>query len=272
MFKWLNNWFTSTPGAARRPVIDRRTVLGMEELQARDLPSSHMFGAGMGMLDFHNARAEVTSFSAALRSSSSTSSDTESNEREGHGSCGAGADATFTASLSNASGATGTASYNAAKNSLSISIKGAAANSSLDVQLDGVSIGTLTTDDNGDGTLKIKNLTAAVNASSALSVGDLTGTFTQVKFTASLTGSATTTSGSAVYNSTRQALNVNLKGLDSKTTYNILLDGTSVGTVTTNKHGFARFHLDSSTLAIVAGTVLTVTDASNNTVLTGTFT
>ena len=273
MMKWLNEWF-GTSRTMQKPVVTRRTILGMEELQGRDLPSSHMLGAGMGMLDFHHVREGTTAMSAALRNSSSTTdsdSDSETTEAGRHGHCGAGANATFTAALSNASGATGTAAYDAAKNSLFITVKGAGASTSLDVQLDGVSIGTLTTDANGDGSLKIKNLTSAVNASSALTVGDLTGSFTQVKFSATLAGDVTSVFGSASYSSTRQDLNVKLNGLSAKTTYSILVDGTSVGTVTTNKHGLARFHLNSSALSIVAGTVLTVVDASNTTVMTGTF-
>jgi hypothetical protein len=259
---WLTKLF-SRPAKQnpRQGYVQPRTRLGMEELTPRDLPNSHLLGSSLG--SFFEAR-QSSSAIISQRTIDATSSHVA---KEGH----CGADATYSATLSNSTGATGTASYLAGSNSLKIQVKGATASSTLDIQLDGVSIGTLTTDASGNGKVTLTNLTAAVNANSALTVGDLTGTFTQVKFSASLTGSASTQTGTAGYNALKHSLNLYFTGAAAKTAYSVLIDGVSVGTLTTNKSGVGKFHLDISTLDIKTGTVIAITDSTNTTIYQGTF-
>jgi len=264
------HWLTrilSRPTKQHAPqgYVAPRTRLGLEELTPRDLPNSHLLGSSLGA--FFEARQS----SAAIYSQqSSDSSSVSSSSHEGRGGqCGA--EATYSATLSNASGATGTATYSATNNSLKIQVKGAAADTTLDVQLDGVSIGSLTTDADGNGKLTLSNLTTAVSANSILTLGDLTGTFTQVKYSATLSGSSSTQTGQAGYNALKHSLNLYFTGAAAKTTYSVLIDGVSVGTLTTNKSGAGRFHIDVSTLDIKAGTVIAITDSTNTTIYQGTF-
>lgn len=274
MMHWLTKWFSGpATQQSRSSHVPPRTQLGMEELTPRDLPSSHLLGSSLGSY-FHARQASSNFSSTALyaqrANSSSSETDTGTTSHEGRGGqCGA--EATYSASLTNSSGATGTASYYLDSNTLKIQVKGAAASTSLDVQLDGVSIGTLTTDASGNGKLTLTDLTAVVNANSAITVGDIAGTFAQVKYSAALTGSTSTLTGQTGYNALKHSLNVYFTGGTAKTVYNVLIDGTSVGTLTTNQSGAGRFHLDLSTLDIKAGTVISITDSNNNTILQGTF-
>lgn len=275
VFSIIKKDHTLRPSSPQRRL---QSQLNLEQLDSRDLPSTHVFAsdfAGMAMSRhaLHAAHARVSqitsSSSQTTTGSSSSSSENEANEQnEG---CHHGSDSTtFAATLANSTGATGTASYSANNNSLRIQVTGAAANASLDVQLDGTSIGTLTTDASGNGSLKLKNLTNPVTATSTLTVGDLTGTFTQESFSASLTGTGSM-KGNATYKASRHDLDIRIKGATANTTYNVLLDGNSVGTFTTKSSGNGRFDLDLSTLNIQAGTILTITDSVNTTILTGTF-
>lgn len=196
--------------------------------------------------------------------------ESENNEhsgREGH----CGGEAAFTATISNSTGATGTASYFTNTNSLKVKVTGATASTTLDVQMDGKSIGSVSTDASGNGTVTVKSLTSAVTATSTLTVGDLTGTFTQNNFSANLSGASASVTGQAGYESLEHSLKVHFTGGTAKTTYNVLIDGTSVGILTTNQSGAGRFHLDLATLVIKSGTLLAITDSSNVTVLQGTF-
>lgn len=259
---WLTKLF-SQPAKQhpRQGHIHPRTRLNMEELTPRDLPNSHLLGSSLG--SFFEARQSST----AIVSQRINDGSSAQGSKGGH----CGAEATYSATLSNATGATGTASYLAGNNSLKISVKGAAVSSTLDIQLDGVSIGTLTTDANGNGKVTLTDLTAVVNANSAITVGDLTSTFTQVNFKASLTGSASTQTGTAGYHALKHSLNLYFTGAAAKTAYSVLIDGVSVGTLTTNKAGAGKFHLDMSTLDIKAGTVIAITDSTNTTIYQGTF-
>jgi hypothetical protein len=102
----------------------------------------------------------------------------------------AGADASITrlsATLTGATGMSGSAHYHAdtttGTNRLSLHVSGLAASQTFTVQIDGTTVGTLTTDANGAGRASFSNLTATVSAGSLLTVLDpsgatvLTGTF-----------------------------------------------------------------------------------------------
>lgn len=143
----------------------------------------------------------------------------------GH-SCGA-ARASLVASLSNANGATGTAAFDESSGSLKVNVTGAAASSTLDISIDGTSVGTVTTDESGNGHARLTGVPAS--AGSTILVGDLTGTFAQVQFSAVLTGASSAITGSAAYNSIRNALKVSVSGAAANTTYNVTVNDVVVG-------------------------------------------
>ena len=172
----------------------------------------------------------------------------------------------MTANLSNASGATGTANFNANTTGLKLSVSGATANSSLDVAVDGTSVGTLTTDASGNGKLQLASTDAAIQAGSTITVGDLAGTFTPTKLTASLTGDAGAT-GTAQFNVRRNDLGVSVSGAAASTTYNITIDNAVVGQFTTNSAGQAsqaKTHLSLTDVTVQAGSILTISDTAGN--------
>jgi len=111
---------------ARRAPRQRGFHLGVEELTPRVLPSTGCAMAAGG------ASAQAARFGSSTAGNFSSESD------EGHD-CGGrhGADhATLAGSLSNSSGATGTASFNESAGSLYVTVKGAAASSTLSVTPD----------------------------------------------------------------------------------------------------------------------------------------
>ena len=60
---------------------------------------------------------------------------------------------------------------------LAVSVTGLPANSTVDVTVGGTVVGQITTNSRGSGRLRLKNLSATVNAGSTISVGTLSGTF-----------------------------------------------------------------------------------------------
>lgn len=227
------------------PRFRSQARLGVEELTPRVLPSASSFG------HFFSHQSE------ALFSESATAGrrDISGDFRSGDG-CH-GSEATLAASLTNASGATGRASYNATTQTLNVHVTGAAASTTLTVAVDGASVGTLTTNSSGNGHATFSGVT--VTAGSTITVGDLTGTFTQIKFTASLTG-ATGVTGTAEYNSLRNKLHLSLTGAADNTTYNVTVNNVIVGQFTTNSSGSGRFHISPSGVTIVAGSTISVSD------------
>jgi hypothetical protein len=83
------------------------------------------------------------------------------------------------AALTGATGTAGHARYHAdataGTNSLSLSVSGLAASSTFTVQIDGTTVGQITTDANGAGKVTLSNLTTAVAAGTVISVLDSTG-------------------------------------------------------------------------------------------------
>ncbi len=94
------------------------------------------------------------------------------------------------------------------------------------------------------------------------------------RLTATLTG-ATGTSGHARYHADATASTngfaVRVSGLAASATFDVKIDGTTVGQVTTDANGAGRVSLTTLTAAVAAGSVVTVVAASGATVLTGTF-
>src|SRR5207244_4146660 len=139
----------------------------LEELMPRVLPSATPFAAALG-----GARSDF----AASAHAPAAAHDGGGCHGEVHG-------AVFTATLANATGATGHAAYDPVSGKLVVEVKGAAASSSLDVQIDGTSVGTLQTGTSGNGraTLTVDTTKVTVKSGSAITIGDLTGTLNQVQ-------------------------------------------------------------------------------------------
>jgi hypothetical protein len=258
-------------GGVRRPAPPApRVRLGVEELTPRVLPS-----AGCGM-----AAAGAASFAARFTAASSSSDDDSSS---GSHDCGGhfgdhhhGAElAALVATLSDSAGATGTAAFNTSSDTLFVSVKGATPSTTLNVTVTDngttTTVGTVTTDASGNGHARITDVTAA--AGDTVAVGDVTGTLNQVKFTATLSGTTAGVSGSARYNSVRNSLQVFVSGAAASTTYNVSVNGTVVGQITTDARG--RGHLrvtPPSGVTIASGSTISIADTGGDpAILTGTF-
>jgi hypothetical protein len=200
------------------------------------------------------------------------------------------------ASLTGAPGTSGTADFksdnSAGQNSFTLTVAGLTASTTYTVDVGGSSIGTITTDSTGAGSLTLSDLTTTIAASSVLTVVDasnntvLTGTFAIAAeggggdchggqdLTASLTG-ATGTSGTADFKTSSTAgqnsFTLTVSGLTASTTYTVEVGTTTIGTFTTDSTGAGSLTLSNLTTTIATGSVLTVLDASSNTVLQGTF-
>ncbi len=191
----------------------------------------------------------------------------------GHGEHGQGnPGAIFTAGLTDAAGATGTAAFNPSSGKLTVSVTKAAANTTLNVVVGGNTIGSVTTDANGNGRTSITELSGAIKAGTTLTVGDLTGTFAQTAFKATLTG-ATGVTGTSDYNVTKNVLSIHLTGATASTVYNVTVNGTVVGQITTNKGGKGHLTIaPPSGVTIVSGSTISVADTTGDpAILTGSF-
>jgi hypothetical protein len=261
MFKLIAMLWKRTPRQPRRPAATRVQAHlrpWVEELSPRVLPSASPLGLGHGFDHHNHGFASASSIAQGAVTSDSSGQ---------HAGCAG--EATLVANLTNASGATGTASFNATDSSLKVQVSGATASSTLNVAVNGVNLGTLSTDASGSGKATFSNVTAT--AGTTVTVGDLTGTFAQVKFTASLTGTSGA-SGSASFNSVKNSLQVFLTGAAASTTYNVTIDGTVVGQIATNSSGSGKLKLTPSSLTIAAGSAISISDTLGNpAILTGVF-
>jgi hypothetical protein len=254
MLTFFGKIFGGMTRKARQPARTHQhsqTRLGVEELNPRVLPSAGPFGLAAARLSGH-AFFAAASMAAADAMHSST-------PFQGGHECGA--EATLTASLTDASGATGQASFNATTGTLKIKVQGATASTSLSVAVDGTTVGSVTTDASGNGQVKLSNV--SVQAGSTITVGDLQGTFAQIRFTASLSG-ATGVTGNANYNSLENQLRVFIRGAAADTTYNVTIDNVVVGQVTTNSSGAGKLHVSPSNVTIKAGSTIAISDTAGD--------
>ena len=89
--------------------------------------------------------------------------------------------------------------------------------------------------------------------------------------TARLTGSG---SGKAFYQQENgvNKLSVTVKGLVANSQYTVIVQGNTVGTMTTNSAGFSTAHFSGSVVPTVqSGNTITIQDATATTVLSGNF-
>jgi hypothetical protein len=199
------------------------------------------------------------------------------------------------ATLSGTSGASGQAEYNpgstSGQSTLVLDVSGLTASQTYTVQINGTTLGQITTDTNGQGELSLTGLTTAVAAGSTVTVLDansatvLQGTYaigssgchggsgTGQQLSASLTG--TTGSGQAQFSSGsisgQNSFELIVYGLTAGQTYTVQVDGTTIGQITTDSTGQGQLQLSNLTATISAGTVITVLGANDTTVLQGTF-
>jgi hypothetical protein len=206
-------------------------------------------------------------------------------------------DTIFTASLSSASGASGQALYDATRNVFQVRVTGAMPNTTytvaIDVKGDGtdvVTVGTLTTGADGAAELDLLHpanfptlSSSSIVQLTATGADTIQGTFalqteTEGNFSADLTG-ITGASGKARFKGEDSRFVLHVNGLAANTTYMVSINSTGtgtpvqIGTITTDADGDARLRLktDSTFPTIQSGSVITITDASGNVVLQGTF-
>jgi hypothetical protein len=273
---FLGGTVRKTKGTTR-PRQYRQTRLGVEELTPRVLLNAGPLGLAGDHFFGHHSHAMVSSSSGPDSTGSSTTTSSSGSDNSGNstttsshtGEGCAAAGATLAADLTNATGATGKALFNATQGTLNVQVKGAAASTSLDIAVNGTTVGTLTTNASGNGHTQLSNVTA--QAGSTITVGDLQGTFAQAHFTASLTG-ATGVTGSADFNTLQNQLKVLITGAAASTTYNVTVNSVIVGQVTTNSSGSGKLRLTPTNVTIQSGSTISVSDtAGDPAILQGTF-
>ena len=250
-----------------------------ERLEDRNMLSSHPIAAMFSPATFgfgFRAR-EAASFSAGALQSFGTAGDgaqtvltaslTDSTS---------GATGTVTYSTGSHCGETET--------ELTVSVTGAAANASLDVSIGGAAVGTLTTDSTGAGKLVLSsdpygteqalpsNFPTSIAAGTAVTVGTLSGTLVASTSTtgsgsgtstgcghsqgttlsASLSDSTGAGTGTATlttktrYGTNTTKLTVSVTGTIASSSLDVVIDGTTVGTLTTDSTGAGTLTLSSN--------------------------
>jgi hypothetical protein len=189
------------------------------------------------------------------------------------------ADTRLEASLTGSGGATGEAQFNSSLNSFELEVEGAPVSASLDVVIDGTKVGTLSTDDSGEGKFELVNVSFTVQATSTITVGDtanggLSGTFqtateSGLPLHANLTGDSGA-QGCAQFNGDNQTLHVQVEFATPNTSYDVSIDGTKVGQINTDADGLGALETTVGNLTVSAGSKLVIGDAASP-LLTGTF-
>ncbi len=178
------------------------------------------------------------------------------------------ADVRFEASLGGANGAIGKAEFNATTKEFELQIRGGPANATLDVLVDGVKVGAVTTDALGRGELELNGAVVGVHDQSTITVGDpsnggLSGTFlgaAESELKAALTGATGDVRGKAEFNGADQRLEVEVRGGAASTGYDVTIDGVKVGTITTDREGEGELELSTGSLTVHDGSTITVGD------------
>jgi hypothetical protein len=200
---------------------------------------------------------------------------------------------TLVASLSGSNGATGYAALtpgtSSGQNTFVLQVSGLTASTQYTVQVGSTTIGSLTTDATGTGKVSLSNVAAAIAAGSIITVQDwqnttvLQGTFGSGSgcqaqgsqaLSATLSGSAGA-SGFAQYTpgttSGQNSFALQVSGLSASAPYSIQVGSGTIGSFTTDSSGAGSLSLSNVSTAISAGSILTVLNAQNNPVLSGTF-
>jgi len=256
-----------------------RFVFGPESLETRDMLS------GNGLVSATPLAAH-TAAGAANQSTSQFVSSVIAGLKASH--AGHHLQTSLSATLTDPtnSSVTGTVTYLLSKAShhgtpianFNVSVSGAAANSTLDVAIGGVTVGQIMTDVNGAGSLALSsnpsgsqqalpaNFPTTVSSDSVVTVGTLSGTLAtmphRTMLTAQLTGSTGTETGTATFRSNTEHgktnLSVSLTGLQANSTLDVTIGGTVVGQVTTNRRGEGRLRLKNLSTTVNTGSTITV--------------
>jgi hypothetical protein len=216
---------------------------------------------------------------------------------------------TLTATLTDSSNptATGTVNYQTgghcgnSTTSLTVLVSGEAVNTALGIAIGGVTIGTLTTNATGAGTVTFSsnptgsqqslssNFPMSIAAGTPVTVGPLSGSFAAATTTgggdsdgdgdgasggchhshtttliASLTDSSTSATGTAAFTSTKShgnttsSLTVSVTGTAASSPLDVVVNGTTVGTLTTDSSGAGTLTLTSGLPTISSGSTITV--------------
>lgn len=177
-------------------------------------------------------------------------------------------DVRFEAHLTGDPGVVGKAEFNASTKQFEIEIQGAQPLVDFDVLVDGVKVGTLSTDATGAGQLELSNVTFAVTGGSTISVGDpanggLSGQFlseAETEFKASIAGAL---SGEAEFNAADQQFVAKIEHAAAGTTYDVAIDGVVVGQITTDSKGKGVLQLSDFTTDIKDGSKITIGDPAD---------
>jgi hypothetical protein len=210
-------------------------------------------------------------------------------------------------------GASATVSYQTSSHcgdtstQFSVSVTGATADSTLDVSVDGTVVGQVATDANGAGTLKLSSkdatlpddFPASVAAGAAITVGTMSGTLAAstpsgdapvghggcsssatTRLSATLTDSLGTASGKASYSTSNDededsatTFSVSVTGATASTTFDVSIDTTVIGQLTTDENGAGTMKLSSSDSTLPANFPTSISAGSTITIgtLSGTF-
>lgn len=196
------------------------------------------------------------------------------------------------ATLTGVTGASGEAEFLPAaasgQTNFRLQVSGLSASTTYSVLVGGSSVGTVSTDSSGSGSLALSNSSLSVSSGTTVQVTTsdgstvaLSGTFasptstsTSKPLSATLTG--TTGTGTAQFTPATSlaanSLSVTVSGLTASTTYGISVGGSNVGSLTTDTSGAGTASLSGITATVASGTTVAVLDASGNTVLSGTLT
>jgi hypothetical protein len=257
--------------SGRKPAI-----LGLQSLESREVPSA---ASSFYMPFFSHASAS----GGLVR---------------GYGSAGEQSQTTLTASLTGASGTSGTVTLtinsSTGTNSLTVAVSGLTADTTYTVASGTTTLGTITTDSNGNGSLVASNVSVSLASGSAITVEDangdtvLSGTLASASgtgngpgmcggngqdLTASLTGASGTSGTASVQINTDSGTNkvtVSVSGLTASTTYTVTSGSTTLGTISTNSSGAGELSVRNTAATLTVGSTITVVDSINITVLTGT--
>jgi hypothetical protein len=272
MMEFLKKLFKTTkPRNAGRRVF--RPIL--ESLEAREVPSGGpWFGGGHDLALFN--RAQVGPAAAGQ---------TGGSNNQGDGFLAGLGVPTLAATLTGSNGASGIATFAAnsatGNTTLNVHASGLTADTTYTVSSGTTTLGTFTTNATGQGKLHVSSVSPALTAGSVITITDpsgktaLSGTLAATNLFATL-GGTSGRDGFASYHTNvftgSSTLRVGLFGLSANSTYTVQLDGTTVGTVTTNALGAGHLSTSSLSKPPAAGSVLTVLNASGTTVLQGTLT
>jgi hypothetical protein len=234
--------------------------LGLQELSRRIVPSGCASGAASAG---QAARAAQDHESVAAMTRSATA-----DSLTGGRTCGGQAEATVAANLSNANGATGTALFDADSNALQVQVQGAATDTTIEVSVDGTSVGTLSTDAAGNGSAEFANV--PVQAGSAITVGDLSGVFARSSISAALSGSSGAR-GSASFDSIQNELRVTVHAASPNSTFDVSIDGAVVGQITTNDSGSGKLVVSPATVIQIGSMIAILDSATDSSLLEGLF-